>query len=243
MSTYAELRDRALKQVGMSGQTDAEEIAEIALEEAMKFVAFHVRIPSLVASATATAPADPQDEANAIALEGGAGTFQITSGVYQCPDTLYVKKDSATSGYGVAYEFLEYPHFIALKSIPGSSRPSVMDPAIVDERPDRSYTITPSNEVWAEPLTEDNVLTLFYRKSPAVYADATTPEILPLFDHILVNAAVVALKEWMREPDVISDLWSLFEQALTAQIQRYDNFLHGRRKRGHLRIHRSYRPR
>jgi hypothetical protein len=242
MSTYSTLRDRALDQVGCTGQTEAQTIAQVALEEAMKFVAFHVRIPSLVASATATAPSDPQLEASAIALTGGAGTFGISTGVFQCPDTLWVKKDSSTVGYGTPYEFYEYNTFLALKAIPSGRRIGVLDNGFADERADFSWTITPTDKVWSEELVEDNVLTLFYRKSPAAYSGAATPEITPLFDYILVNAAVLALKEWLREPAELTTMWGLFEQGLMADVQRYDSFINGRRKRSHLRIHRSYRP-
>ena len=242
MATYQALRDRALSQVSCTGQSEAQTVAEVALEEAMKFAAFHVRIPSLIASATATAPASPELEANAISLTGGAGTFQITSGVYQAPDRLYVKKDSSATGPGTPYRFYEYHHFLDLKSIPAGTRVGIMEPGTIDERDDYSYTINPSDKLWANPLTQGNVLTLYYRKSPAAYSAAVTPEILPLFDYILVNAAVLALKEWLREPAELTTLWALFEQGLMTDVHRYDLFLNAQRKRSHLQIHRSYRP-
>lgn len=241
MAIYSTLRDRALGQVGCTGQTEAQAVAEVALEEAMKFVAFHVRVPSLIASATATAPASPELEANAIAIEGGAGTFQISAGVFQAPDRLYVKKDSSAVSPGTPYEFLEYHHFLDLKSIPGGTRIGIMEPGVLDERPARSWTITPSNKVWANPLTQGNVVSLYYRKSPAANTGGNTPEILPMFDYILVNGAVIALKEFLREPAELTTMWALFEQALLKDCQRYDLFLNSQRKRSHLQIHRSYR--
>jgi hypothetical protein len=241
MATYEALRDRALSQVSLTGQSEAQAVAQIALEEAMKFVAFHVRIPSLIASAQATAPASPELEANAIALEGSG--FNISSGVYQCPDRLYIKKDTSTVNYGVPYEYIEFHHFVDLKSIPASVRVGVIDSITYDERPTRSWTVTPTSKVWAEPIAEGNVVTLFYRKNPAAYVSGNTPEILARFDFILVNAAVLALKEWLREPATITTLWSLFQTALIADVQQYDLELNGQRKRSHLKIHRSYRPR
>lgn len=238
MATYEALRDRALAQVGLTGQTEAQTVAQTALEEAMKFVAFYVRVPSLIASATATAPADAELESNAITL--GASGFNI-SAAYQCPDRLYVKKDSAEVNIGTPYEFLEYHHFQDLKSVPMGARPGIFDLGNYDERPRYCYTITPSSKVWAQPLSEDNVLTLVYRVSPAAYSGAATPEILGLFDYILVNAAVIALKEFLREPAEITTLWSLFEAGLMKDVQRYDLFLNSQRKRSHFRIHRSYR--
>lgn len=238
MSTYQDLRDRALNQVGCLGQAEAQTVAQVALEEAMKFVSFHVRVPSLISSATATAPANPSLEANAITLGGGG--FAITA-TYQCPDRLYIKKDSSVAEIGQPYEFLEYHHFQDLKSIPAGMRLDVFDTALLDERPEFSYTITPDNKLWAQPITQNNVLTFVFRKSPAVYAAATVPEIVPLFDFILVNGAVIALKEWLREPESITTLWTLFEQGLMKDVEKYDLHVNGQRKRSKLRIHRSYR--
>lgn len=239
MTTYSALRDRALSQVSCTGQTEAESLAATALEEAMKFVAFHVRIPSLIAEAAATAPANPMLEASAITL--GASGFNIAA-TYQAPDRLYVKNSSASTERGPAYEFLEFNHFLDLKNIPNSNRAGIFTPATYDERPYLVYTITPTDKIWATPLAAGNVLSFFYRKSPAAYSALVAPEILPMFDYILVNGAVVALKEWLREPDSITTWWTLFEQALTKDVQRYDLFLNGQRKRSHLQIHRSYRP-
>lgn len=239
MSTYGTLRDRATARVGLTGQSEAEGIAQAALEEAMRYISFIVRVPSLVGSATATAPASPTLEANAITLDTGG--FNILSS-YSTPDRLYVKKSSAIVGYGTPYEFLEYNHFIDLKSLAGGARTDLFRPGLLDERPDFSYTITPANTIWAYPLTQNNVLTLFYRKTPAAYSGAATPEILPMFDYILVNAAEIVLKEWLREPAELTDMWELFEAKLGSQIRQYDLHLQSQRHRTHYRIHRSYRP-
>lgn len=240
MTTYDTLRDRALNNVGCLGQTQAQTVAQLAIEEAMKFVAFHVRIPSLIASSQFTiAASDPQLESNAPSL--GVTGFNILS-TYQCPDRLLVKKDSSTTGYGVPYEYLEYHHFIDLQSIPAGNRIGVTTPGTLDERPLYSWTITPSNTVWISPLTSGNVVTLFYRINPAAYSGAASPEILPRFDFILVNGAVVVLKEWLREPDAITDMWELFRAKLMDDVRLYDLEINGQRKRSHLKIHRSYRP-
>lgn len=243
MTIYSTLRDRALNQIGCLDQTEAQTVAQIALEECMKYIAFRIRVPSLIVKATqVTAPASPELEASAIALTGGAGTFAITSGVYQCPDRLFVKNSSTTTDYGTPYTYMEYHHFIDLKSIPAGRRIGVFEPSQIDERPQFCWTITPSDTVWIHPIAQNNVVTLFYRKNPAAYVAGNTPEILPRYDYILVNAAVLALKEWLREPETISTIWNLFEQALDADIQRYDLEINAMRKRSHLQIHRSYRP-
>lgn len=238
MATYEELRDRALRQVSCLGQSEAQSVAQTALEEAMKFVAFHVRVPSLIASATATAPANPMLESSAITI--GLGGFNVAA-TYQCPDRLYIKKDSSTVDIGIPYDFLEYHIFQDLKAIPCGTRVGIFEPSTIDERPTYCYTITPDNKLWATPSAEGNVLTLFFRKSPAAYSALVVPEILPLFDYILVNGAVIALKEWLREPEQITTLWSLFEEGLATDVQRYISFLNSQRKRTQLKIHRSYR--
>lgn len=240
MSTYLVLRDRALRQASAYGQTEAQTVAQIALEEAMKFVAFNVRVPSLIAKATATAPASPTLEANAIGLTS-VGGFNISASTYQCPDRLYVKKDSSTVEIGTPYEVLEYHVFQDLKNIPSGNRIGVDSYGIFDERPQYSYTITPDGALWAQPLTVSNVLTLFYRIQPAAYADGSTPEILPLFDYILVKAAVLAVKEFLREPAEVTDMWTMFEGALMEDVKRYDQHLQGQHRRTTLKIHRSYR--
>jgi hypothetical protein len=242
MATYSALRDRALLAAGCLGQTEAQSVAQMALEEAMKFVAFHVRIPALILSATATAPASPELEANAISLTGGAGTFQIGAGVYQTPDRLFVKASSSVVGYGIPYHYLEYHHFIDLKACASNERIGVYTPATYDERDTPAWTITPTGKVWSDSLVAGNLLTLFYRISPAAYSALATPEILSKYDHIIVNGAILVLKEWLREPDAITTPWTLFAQGLMADIERYDIEINGMRKRTHLKIHRSYRP-
>ena len=238
MSTYSALRDRALARVNCVGQSEAETLAAAALEEAMRFVSFHVRVPSLIASATATAPADPTLEANAITL--GALGFNISS-TFQVPDRLFVKKDSGTVGYGTPYEFREYHHFLDLQAIPSASRDNILYPAYNSEIPQFCYTITPDSKVWCNALTVDNVLTLFYKKTPAAYAANGVPEINILFDHILTTAAELVLKEWLREPDIIVSMWDLFSTHLLSSIEEYDRQLNSGRKRRQIKIHRSYR--
>lgn len=236
MATYQTLRDEALALVGGEGQLDLQSVAEKALYQCMKWVAFHVRVPSLTSSATATAPADAHLEDNAITL--GASGFNVSS-TFQCVDRLYVKNDSTTEGKGIPYDYYEYHHFLDLINIPGGYREYA--DSTWDEAAEFRFTITPSNKLWAQPLSEGNVLTLFFRIEPAAYNGSGTPEILPLFNHILVEGAVLVLKEWLREPAEIMTMWNLFENGLKAQREEYDRQINGTRKRTSLRMHRSYR--
>lgn len=238
MATYQTLRDRALNRVGCLGQSEAQTVAQNAMEEAMRFISFHVRVPSLISSATATAPASPTLKANAITL--GVSGFNITA-TFQCIDRLYVKKDSSGDDEGVPYVYREYHHFLDIKNDPSPYRYSIDSPEIFDENPQRVFTITPDNKLWAMPLTQNNVLTLYYRVLPAAYSGGATPEVLPLFDYILVNAAEIALKEYLREPAEITNLWRLFEGGIMDDVKKYDEYLNGQYKRDSLKIHRSYR--
>lgn len=240
MSTYDTLRDRALNFVGCFGQVEAQTVAQIVLEEAMKFVAFYVRIPSLIASSQFTIVAsNPQTEANAPTLD--AAGFNVLAS-YQAPDRLYVKSSASADGYGVPYEYLEYHYFIDLQSIPSGGRIGVSTPGTVDERPRYSWTITPSNKVWISPLTTGNVATLFYKKNPAAYSGAGTPEILPRYDYILVDACTAVLKDWLRDPEAVTTARDIFRAKIMPDIGLYDLENSAARKRSHLKIHKSYRP-
>lgn len=239
MTTYLELRDEALARVSCTGQTLAQGVAQNALKEAMKFVAFHVRVLSLISKATFTVVSTaPTLEANAIPI--GVSGF-AASATFQCVDRLYIAKDAAAKTPGLPYDFYEYHNFLDLNNIPDNIRWGLNSTTGTELSP-RPYTLTPSNSIWTTNIATGNVATLFYRVSPAAYADGTTPEINPLFTSILVSAAEIALKEWLREPEQMTHLWALFEAALMPDIQRYDNFVTGGRKRSHVKIHRSYRP-
>lgn len=238
MATYEQLRDRALGQTGTTGMTEPQTIAQYALEEAMRFVASHVRIQSLIGSATATAPADAHLETNAITL--GVSGFNISSS-FQCIDRLYVKKDSSVVGRGTPYEYVEYDYFHDLKAAPGSIRVGVYDAASYDERPMYSYTLTPDGKIWSTDIAEDNVLTLVFQKTPAAYSGSSTPEILTKFDYILVDAAVIAIKEWQKEPAEIVTLRTLFQNGLMNDVKLYAEYLKGQYKRDTLKVHRDYR--
>ena len=239
MATYNQLRDEVLRRCGALGEVEAQDVVQAALVACMRFVSFHVRIPSLIGSATATAPASPTLEANAIPLYTTG--FTIPAGQFQVPDRLYVKKDSSTEGQGTPFDFREYHHFLDELNAPRSERVQIFAPGTLNELPRFPYTITPSNKLWALNIVEDNVLTLYYRKVPADYSPDSSPEITPLFDHILTSGAELALKEFLKEPAALTHLWQLFTDGLMPQIESYDSHINGSRKRRTFKIHRSYR--
>ena len=214
------------------------ELAEIALAECVKFVSFHIRVAALVGSATATAPASPELESNALSI-----TTDFSISDFRTPDRLFVKQNSSSVEKGAPYEFLEYDTALDLLYSPSSRFGITRDSdSYGDDIPERWYTITPSNKIWARPLSEGNVLTFFYRKEPAAFVAGNTPEINPQFDWILTKGAVLAIKEAQREPDRIMSMWDLFSAGLGDDLDRYDSFLNGRRKRDEIRIHKSHRP-
>lgn len=240
MATYSTLVTRALNQLRLASNLDAQEVAEVAIAEAMKFVAFHVRIPSLLPSVGALAPAPGIDDVISMTL---TGTFGLSAGVYQAPDRLWVaqaQSDVTDLNKGTAYTFVPYDTYLDLTSISSNYRED-LSATRYDELPSSYvWTIKDDSTIFAKPLAEDNYVTLRYHKVPTAYASNGTPEILPMFDFILVNATVLALKEWLREPDQMLTLWDLY-QSLMPSIDEYKRHITATRKRGNLRIHRAYR--
>lgn len=241
MATYQQLRDDVLSKTGYTGQLEATTVVEKALAEAMKFVAFNVKIASLIKKATATAPASPELESNAIAI--GSGGFNISD--FQQIDKLFVKSASATSGYGLPYDPKEYWDILELQAIPSPYNGTrLLDTErSFDDTPKRWYTQTPDDKIWCKPVKQGDILTLFYRTEPAAYNNSNTPEISSRFNYILVKAGELALKEFLREPDQISTMWDLFEAVLQKDIAKYNDALAGGRVRDSFKIHRSYRAR
>ena len=234
--TYSQLRDSALILVDSSTDaTDLRQIAQVALEETMKYISQRVELPGLIKSATATWGA------STVSIPLGVGGFGITN--YDTPNRLYIRLDSTATAPGIPYDFREYLHWLDLSAVPDAVhyRSDSFEVLTGDERPSRCYTIDHSNNLIAAPVAEDNVLTFYYNIAPAAYADSGIPE-LPAasFDSILVSGAVLVLKEFIREPDVIVDPYTILG-SLDKQISQLDSFLNSRRRRRVLNIHSSYR--
>lgn len=241
MSTYLQLRDRAISQISLTGNADAQEVAQIALQECMRYVAHKVRVPALLPTVAAAAPAPGGDGVIAMTL---TGTFALGSGVYQAPDRLWVAKtsgDVTALDKGTPYKYYPIEAYRDLSNIAPNFRTYIDSDSINDLDSKFRWTVDEATgTVYIDPVEEGNYVTLQYHKSPAAYADGTTPEILPLFDYILVDGAVLALKEWLREPGEILTYRSLF-RALDPDIEEYKRHIAGTRKRTQLRMHRSYR--
>lgn len=234
MATYQELKVKALNLTDQSLEIDADAsaIAEYGLEEGLKYVANQINLPGLIGQASATWGASTES------IPLGLGGFEITD--YQAPNRLYIKRDSDVEGVGIPYEYLEYLFWLDAKSIPlGDTRDSLFEENTLDERPARSYTIDFDSNLIAHPVAEDNVLTFFYKKEPAAYSAIGVPEIPSNFNYILVDAAILCLKEWLREPEAIVAPQTLFK-ALDPAIAVIQEELWGKRKRRNLKIHRSY---
>lgn len=213
----------------MVGDSDAAAIAEIALEEALKYVAQKVYLPALVASATYTWGVS--DTEASLSSDFGISDFET-------PVLLLVAENASSTG--VPYVFREWLEYEQIRAVPGGIRVNLTSATSYDERPDRVYTLNPSNELIAYPIKAGNVLTLYYRKSPAAYSDAGTPEMPSLFDSILVNGAVMYLKEYIREPEQIINPYKLFKD-LDEQIEELDHHLKSQRQRRPMKLSARYR--
>jgi len=236
MTTYDGLVSTVLELCDHVGSTDAQTVANRAMALCMRYVSSRVELPSLIGSASFTWGA-LTTSAPLFTSQG----FNITESTYGSPNRLYVKRDSSATDPGIPYEFLEYVHWLDLKSaVSGGARSSLFEPPSNDERPQYAYTIDHSNALIAYPIAENNVLKFYYNKLPAAFAGGATPEIPAQFDYILINGASLYLKEWIREPADILDSYRIF-QSLNPQIEEMDSFLNARRKRRQLKLANSYR--
>lgn len=224
MATYSTLRGRVLSLTDQTGVTTTEGVAEIGLEEAMKYVATKVELPALHKTATYTWTAS-DTEAN-IVTDFGVSDFET-------PDVLYVNN--------IPYDFREYEEWLQLKESPTIDRRNLSTAATVDERPDRVYTIDSSNNIYLNPVATGNVLTLRYFSAPAAYGDGSgTPELPTFFDGILVAGAQRVVQQFIIDPEAPVSFYQLFK-ALDPQIQELDFHLKSKRQHRKIRISRSYR--
>ena len=238
--TYAQLKSEVLTLCDFStAALDAGAVVEKALENVMRYVARKVELPGLIASAsfTAISATDP------IPLFTALG-FNITQANYDSPNRLYIRNTSTATQPGQPYDYLEFMHWLELKSVPsGAPREDSLSWGSLDERPTRAYTIDLTNGMNAYPIAIGNVLTFYYNKPVTAYADAGFPELpAPSFDTLLVNGAMMVLQAWTKEPDSLVDYYSVF-RALDPEIGDLDSFLNSRRKRSSFKIHNSYRIR
>jgi len=224
MTIYSALLAKALTLVDSTGVTQAASIGEIALEETMKYVASKVYLSGLVSSATYTYGAS--DTYVELSADLGISDFET-------PEHLYVDD--------VPYVFREWHTWKQLKNSPGARRTDLSSATTNDDRPLRVYTLDPNDRLYIYPISAGNVVDFYYRTSPAAYGDGSgTPEMPALFDSLLVNGAVMYLKEYIREPEQIINPYELFKK-LDPQIQELDIHLNSKRSRRQMKLARSYR--
>jgi len=216
------------------GNTDAQSVAEKGLEEAMKYVASKVRLDTLVGTATHTWTATDDK----IPLFTALG-FNITSASSPLePILLFVGTLGDT---GIPFDFRRFLEWKELQGQPGRLRTAIFGGLVIDERPERSFTINASDELELHPQpVEDKVLTLHFRIPPADYTDAGTPEIPQRWDSILIHGAVMFVKEQVRMPEQIINPYDFF-QGLDEQITRMESQLRGTKSRPVMKIGKSYR--
>lgn len=229
MSTYEQLRDKALRLTDQVGATDATRVAEVALEEALNYVSTKVVLDGLRGRATYTWLSTD------VTVPVGGGGFAITD--LSTPLHLYV---GAAQDDGTRYDYRRWNTWLTLKFSPSQERLGLFEPTTYNELPDRCFTIDPDNNIhiYPEP-SEDQILTLYYEKDPAGYGDGTgTPEITGKYQSILTMGAVLWIKDWLREPDQSINPYLLFEQ-LDPQIRELEIHLRSNGQRPKVKLNRS----
>ncbi len=234
MALYSALRDTTLILADEIGNTDAQTVAEKGLEETMKYVASKVLLDSLVSTATFIWLA-AGDQVELFT----AGGFNITDASSPLePLSLFV---GTVDTNGIPYVYRRFLQWKDLQAQPGRLRTAIFGGLVLDERPERTFTINASDEMelFPEPAVGKQ-LTLHYRLTPAPYADSTTPEIPARWDSLLINGAVMYVKEQVRQPEQIINPYDFFK-ALDEEITRMESQLRGTMSRPSMKIGKSYR--
>lgn len=238
MATYGELKTRALRLADEVGNSDAALVAEEGLLEALRYVSTRVIVDALVGTAEYTVLGTEPEVNLQPVFELFVTDFAITDASAPLePLVLYVRN---ANDDGIAYDYRRFLDWKRLKTVPGRNREFIFTASLRDRRPDRSFTINASNQliVFPEPRT-DQVLTFHYKKDPAPYLDATTPELPTNWQSILVNAATMYIKEMVRQPEEIINPFELFA-GLDRQIKDFEREERSRRGRPRITMHRSY---
>lgn len=234
--TYSDLKTDVLTFCDQVGSTDAIAVVERGLHYAMRYVARKCELVGLIQESTYTW----QGSDTSVLLFDPAG-FNITQSQYGSPNNLFVRQNTDNEAPGIPFQFIQYTQWLNLKSVATNEfRDSLFDPCTSDERPSRTFTLTPDNKMLVHPIGEDNVLTFLWNKRPAAYNDNNSPEIPPDFDYIISNGASLILKEWIREPDAIVDPMKILA-ALDPQIDEMKTALNSNRRRDVVKMHGSYR--
>lgn len=236
MATYAELKEKVLILCEHKGSTTLGAVAEIALEEAMKYVASQVELDGLYSEATYTWGASDTG------IPENVGGFGITD--MMNPLKLFVKSATGTE-YGWPHEFRRWENYKVLFSSPVPGRPYILEDTrqTTGELPERAFTKNPTNDtyiLYPNP-SEGMVVTLDYQRAPLPYSDGATPELNVLDQSLLIFGATTFCKEYINAPQEIINPYNLF-QALNPQIEVLRNKLLAMGGTRKLRISNSYRP-
>lgn len=238
MATYGTLKTTTLTLLDLTGSTDAGTVVETALVETLKYIAARASLPQLIGSATATWGA----ATTSIPIgTTGSPKFNLTD--FGTPNRLYLKREASVDGVGIPYTYLEYLDFLDLQNVPyGDTRDSLYEPASIDARPHYAWTIdhsTSPGAVIAYPVSENNVLTLYYNKAPAAYNASNSPEIDALWDRLLTEGAFLITDQWLKEPERPKPPHLLLSQ-LDPEIDEYKRAKTSNRKRSTLRVSNRY---
>lgn len=230
--TYAQLKSDVLILTDNEGATDIGSVVEIALLEAMKYVASMVRLDSLTGEVQYTT--DATDVTN---LYISFSDFNITDMVE--PLELYIS-ESATA-YGDRYEYRRYLDWRRSYTQSRGPTPLYRD-STRSTLPVGTFTIDPSDRIKVDPFpSASRVVTLIYQKDIAAYSDAGTPEIPSRWDSILVSGAMLWVENFLKQEKEDPITPQLLFKQLDPQIDELKITLESPRTTPQLRVHRSYK--
>jgi hypothetical protein len=232
MATYLTLKAEVLALCESTGATDIDAIAKIALVRAVKYISRQADLRGLVQSGTYQWQSDDV----AISITDPAG-FNISN--FDTPFFLLVGDADETQ---IPYHYMEPKDWLILKGIPGDARFG-FDADIQDLRHQRAFTINFDNELEIDPVVDDQLVTLYYFKEPAAYADGTTPELPASWHDILVDTAVLLCRSFIEDPEEKKN-WQELLRTMDEPIRKLKVHLEGTGyRRNQMRVHHSYNTR
>jgi hypothetical protein len=228
MTTLGEIKADVLSLAESPESIEIGKVAEIGIQETLKYISSKVVLPELVRDAEVTYAAASHNSGIAI----GAGGFEVAD--FDTPLRLYVDN--------VAYDLRDYLVWKDLKTerngFPGTR---IYEHEREDRRPDRVWTLRYSdNLILFDPFpTEGTTIELVYIKPVDAYADANVVFLPNRFEGLVMNGALVYCKEYIREPEQIINPYQLLS-TLDPQIQELKIHRDSTRPRFKMRIGKGY---
>lgn len=231
-TTYETLKNNALILTDNEGALDIGGVAEIALHEAMKYVATKVRLDALTGEATYTVDSDDVTNQYVELSDFSASNMDQ-------PLELWVA--GSASETGSLYRYIRYSDWRKMRYNSSASTPLFRDNYNSNLPSDGSFTLDLNNRLKIFPFPiEGRVLTLCYQKELAAYSNAGFPELQGPWTSILTNGAVLYINKFLKEGEEALNPYLLFQQ-LDSQIDELNIALESPFTTPTIKIHKSYR--